>query len=42
MLIGAEENFLRNILRLPIIACQAGGGRENHILIGTHEGGELG
>jgi hypothetical protein len=41
MFIGSQENLLRNVLRLPIIACEAGSGRKNHILIGTHEGREL-
>jgi hypothetical protein len=41
MLIGPQKDLLRNVLRLPVIACQAGSGRKNHVLIGTHEGGEL-
>ena len=42
MLIGSQEDLLRNVLRLPVIAGQAGRSRENHILIRTHEGRELG
>jgi hypothetical protein len=41
MFISSQENLLRNVLGLPVIACQAGGGRKNHILISTHEGREL-
>jgi hypothetical protein len=42
MFIGSQENLLCNVLGLPVIACQAGGGRKDHILIRTHEGRELG
>jgi len=41
MFISSQENLLRDVLRLTVIACQAGSGREDHILIGTHEGREL-
>jgi hypothetical protein len=42
VLVGSQEDLLRYVLRLPIIAGQAGRGRENHILIRTHKGRELG
>jgi len=42
MLIRSQEHLLRNVLGLPVIACQAGRSRKNHILIRTHERRELG
>src|SRR5882757_11164163 len=37
MFVGADEHLLGNVLRLRVVARQAGGSRKNHVLIGTHE-----
>ena len=41
VLVGAHEGFLRDILGLDLAAQQAGGGGEDHVLIGAHERGEF-
>lgn len=40
--VGLEEDLLRNILGLRGIAGDPRGGRENHVLVIAHEGGEIG
>ena len=39
--IGLDEHLLRDVLGLRVIAGQAGGGGEDHVLISTHEDREL-
>src|SRR3954468_9497964 len=39
--VSPEKNFLRNILGLRVIAGEARGGREHHILVVAHESREI-
>ena len=37
VLVGPQEHVLRNILGMSVVSRQPGRGRENHVLISTHE-----